>query len=170
MRKKIEIKSLALCCKMAAKCYNSLDTDFTMQSTMLIIVGIIKNYFQAPCNNHIGCDWTKNELCGLNEGPCQNDSQCLDGLICEPNSSSEENLCNGTKCCQEPFSCGFNHSRTDSCCSSMNKCSVDEGKCSGNSDCLGNLQCGINNCGWSNETNCCTHPDNIGGKFLICSI
>ena len=44
----IEIKLLALCCKMAAKCYNSLDTNFNMQSTMLIIVGIhTKKYFSS---------------------------------------------------------------------------------------------------------------------------
>ena len=128
---------------------------------------MLRNIFQALCKNHIGCDWTKDELCGLNEGPCQNDSQCLFGLICEPNASCEENLSNGTKCCQEPFPCTYNHSRTQACCSHINKCNINEGGCVDNLDCLGNLQCGTNNCDWSSETNCCTHPSNEGGKFPI---
>ena len=104
--------------------------------------------------NYLGCNITQGEKCGLDEGPCNSDSQCLFDLICEPNT------------CIEPFSCSSNHSRTNTCCSSLNKCDVNEGQCSGNSDCLGNLQCGTNNCGWSNETNCCTHPSNIGGIFF----
>ena len=104
--------------------------------------------------NYLGCNITQGEKCGLDEGPCNSDSQCLFDLICEPNT------------CIEPLSCSFIHSRTNTCCSSLNKCNVNEGQCSGNSDCLGNLKCGTNNCGWSNETNCCTHPSNIGGIFF----
>ena len=111
--------------------------------------------FSTILKKCLGCNITKGEKCGLNEGPCNSDSQCLFDLICEPNS------------CIEPFPCSSNHSRTDTCCSSLNKCDVNEGKCTYNSDCLGNLRCGTNNCGWSNETNCCTHPSNEGGICLI---
>ena len=116
--------------------------------------------------NYLGCNITQGEKCGLNEGPCTSDSQCLFDMICEPNSCGDS-FPEDIKCCIEPFSCSFSHSRTDSCCNSLNKCNVNEGKCSVNSDCLGNLHCGTNNCGWSNETNCCTHPSNKGGNCLI---
>ena len=47
------------------------------------------------------------------------------------------------------------------CCRSYNKCQVGEGHCQSNSDCYGNLYCGILNCPgtyWSSFLlyNCCT--------------
>ena len=35
--------------------------------------------------NHLGCQWTHEEKCGLMEGPCIDDSHCLFDLICEAN-------------------------------------------------------------------------------------
>ena len=97
------------------------------------------------------------------EGPCIDDSDCLFDLICEANSCDED-FPNGTRCCTQPLPCNHNHSRTNSCCNKQLTCDVNEGNCDDNGDCYGNLQCGINNCDWSNQTNCCTHPPNEGGK------
>ena len=46
-----------------------------------------------------------------------------------------------------------------SCCSSSNQCGENEGDCDVDSDCLGNLKCGTNNCIGTNFQNpgadCC---------------
>ena len=114
--------------------------------------------------NHLDCQWTHEEKCGLMEGPCDDDSHCLFDLICEAGRCNGD-FSNDTRCCIEPFPCNDTHSRTSSCCNDLHKCHINEGNCNDNNDCYGNLQCGINNCDWSSETNCCTHPLNEGGKL-----
>ena len=45
-----------------------------------------------------------------------------------------------------------------SCCSSFSQCGENEGDCDANSDCLGNLKCGTNNCIGANfpfQADCC---------------
>ena len=118
----------------------------------------------VTCKNHLGCQWTPEEKCGLMEGPCLDDSNCLFDLICEPNSCGGD-ISNNTRCCTQPFPCNDTHSRTFSCCNDLYKCNVNEGHCTDNNDCYGNLQCGTKNCDWSSEANCCTHPHNEGGKW-----
>ena len=118
----------------------------------------------VTCKNHLGCQWTQEEKCGLMEGPCFDDSNCLFDLICEENSCGGD-FPNNTRCCTQPFSCNDTHSRTFSCCNDLYKCKVNEGNCNNNNDCYGNLECGDKNCDWSSEANCCTHPHNEGGKW-----
>ena len=114
--------------------------------------------------NHLGCQWTQEEKCGLMEGPCSDDSHCLFDLICEANSCNED-FSNGTRCCTQPLPCNHTHARTDTCCNELHKCNINEGNCYDNNGCYGNLQCGTKNCDWSSEANCCTHPSNEGGKW-----
>ena len=92
-------------------------------------------------------------------------SQCLFNLICQPGSCGE-NYPKGSSCCVEPEPCTYKHSRTDSCCSPMNQCHINQGHCSSHQDCYGSLQCGKNNCDWSSDNNCCTTPYNPGGNFF----
>ena len=122
-------------------------------------------YSYVTSKNHLGCQWTQENKCGLMEGPCIDDSNCLFDLICEANSCDGD-FPNGTRCCTQPLSCNHNHTRTDTCCNNLHQCDVNEGNCENNDDCYGNLQCGIKNCDWDNFTqvNCCTHPPNEGGK------
>ena len=52
----------------------------------------------------------------------------------------------------------------DSCCTSTNKCDVDEGDCDWDSDCKAGLKCGSNNCkvktglDWDSKDDCCFNP------------
>ena len=92
--------------------------------------------------------------CIENDGDCDSDNQCQNGLVC------------GSKNC--PFSLGFN-SNTDCCydavvwdedfCSLDNPCGSDEGDCDSNDECKTKLFCGSNNCphslGVSSSIDCC---------------
>ena len=53
---------------------------------------------------------------------------------------------------------GF-HSDIEECCSSTNQCGEGQGDCDADSECLGSLVCGINNCDPSrfpsSNTDCC---------------
>ena len=106
------------------------------------------------------------KICGYHEGPCANDNECFGNLIC---GICKEHFAEDTNCCREPYSCSENHTNTETCCSDMNKCDIDQGNCQDDSHCLGILQCGNSNCGnyFPNGTNCCKQPSTTeGGKFL----
>ena len=126
-------------------------------------INIVYTIMGITGKNHLGCQWTQEEKCGMMEGPCSDDSHCLFDLICEANSCNED-FSNGTRCCTQPLPCNHTHARTDTCCNELHKCNINEGNCYDNNGCYGNLQCGTKNCDWSSEANCCTHPSNEGGK------
>ena len=52
-----------------------------------------------------------------------------------------------------------------SCCTSEKPCGLSEGDCDGNDECVGDLNCGNNNCGpaFPNTADCCT----LDGKFIF---
>ena len=123
----------------------------------------------------IGCDGTQgdvdsccttNNLCGLEQGNCEDDSECIYELICGTNNCGA-NFPEGTNCCRKPFSCSGPNERTKSCCSNKNRCFVNEGHCSNNHDCHGNLLCGSNNCdpSFPKGTNCCYKQPTVGGTI-----
>ena len=105
-------------------------------------------------------------LCGLYQGNCQIDEHCTYDLICGTNNCGND-FPVGTNCCRMPFPCNGTHERTESCCSNTNLCTVNEGNCEVDSDCIGNLQCGKNNCdsNFPKGTNCCYKPPTVGGIF-----
>ena len=105
-------------------------------------------------------------LCGLYQGNCQIDEHCTYDLICGTNNCGND-FPVGTNCCRMPFPCNGTHERTESCCSSTNLCTVNEGNCQVDSDCIGNLRCGKNNCdsNFPKGTNCCYKPPTVGGIF-----
>ena len=90
------------------------------------------------------------EPCSDNEGDCDFDNQCQQGLRCRPNSC--------------PTSLGYD-SNTDCCltanvgdedfCTLDEPCEVGEGDCDGNDECRGDdLICGLKNCP-DNLADCC---------------
>ena len=53
---------------------------------------------------------------------------------------------------------GGSASETVECCSEENPCSEGQGDCDSDSECLGDLRCGTNNCGAafeSDQADCC---------------
>ena len=117
-------------------------------------------------NGEIGyCVCNKDvEPCSENEGDCDFDNQCQQGLRCRPNScptskgyDSETDCCHIANVGDEDF------------CTIDEPCEVDEGDCDGNDECRGDdLICGMDNCpdnlGVSSTTDCC---EPAGNRFLI---
>ena len=94
----------------------------------MIFSGIIGNF--GSC--------TESNQCGEDEGDCDLDGQCKESHMCGINN------------CRSAL--GF-HSHYDCCysleedfCTFENPCSVDQGDCDSNLDCLDKLECGFNNC------------------------
>ena len=60
-----------------------------------------------------------------------------------------------------PTGCHYGNGGS-SCCSSSNQCLEGEGDCDDSNDCIGNLQCGHNNCdkglGFNSDSDCCYDP------------
>ena len=60
-----------------------------------------------------------------------------------------------------PTGCHYGNGGS-SCCSSSNQCLEGEGDCDDSNDCIGNLQCGHNNCdkrlGFNSHSDCCYGP------------
>ena len=49
----------------------------------------------------------------------------------------------------------------DTCCTAANQCSIGEGDCDADTDCKGNLVCGMDNCDgmdFDMTDDCCTEP------------
>ena len=42
------------------------------------------------------------------------------------------------------------------CCTTSTPCSIGEGDCDSDADCVGGLQCGKDNCPWGDLDDCCT--------------
>ena len=94
--------------------------------------------------------------CGLDQGDCDSNVVCLDGLVCGLNNcpdsmgyDSEVDCCYGVIVGDDNF-----------CTSDANPCGVNEGDCDSNNECQANLICDIaNNCpaylGFASDVNCC---------------
>lgn len=100
-------------------------------------------------------------LCGADEGDCDDDSECEEGLICGSDNCPEDSGFHDTHdCCYDPFAAVCDGG--DSCCTSDYPCGEEEGDCDEDSDCEGDLLCGSDNCpaGETFETDddCCYDP------------
>ena len=56
----------------------------------------------------------------------------------------------------------------DDCCSPTHLCAADEGDCDTNSDCEGELTCGVDNCAWGDADDCCESV-NVGVWRQACA-
>ena len=106
--------------------------------------------------------------CSENEGDCDSNEECQDGLICGlKNCHDSLGFANHTDCCYMP-GLGDEHF-----CSPINNCGDNEGDCDSNDECQDGLGCGENNChvslGFANDTDCCYMPA-LGDEHLCTPI
>ena len=90
--------------------------------------------------------------CGANQGDCDSNDACLDGLICGLNNClASLDYDNEVDCCYTPVV------GDEDFCAAGIPCKVDEGDCDSNEEC--ELLCGSNNCpdtlGFALEVDCC---------------
>ena len=106
----------------------------------------------------------KDNKCGENEGDCNSDSDCKEGLSCGSNNCPSTNsILNQTTFWDAEDDCCYQRS-----CFKQNPCGELEGDCSKLSDCKEGLVCGSNNCppgkDFLPDDDCCYKPN---GKCTI---
>ena len=73
-------------------------------------------------------------------------------------------MCDGTNDCPGGEDEGYN------CCTSSNPCGEGKGDCDNDSECQGNLVCGLDNCntalGFASDMDCCI----VKGNFVIINL
>ena len=94
--------------------------------------------------------------CGADEGDCDSNVQCLEGLVCGLNNCPQsQGYSPEVDCCYAVFV-----GNDEFCTTDTNPCGVDEGDCDSNNECQTNLICDTaNSCpaylGFSADVNCC---------------
>ena len=97
-------------------------------------------------------------MCGINEGDCDNDDDCMAELKCGTDNCPIKiglQWDSTDDCCYKPCTGG------DNCCTSSKPCGVNEGDCDNDDDCMAGLKCGFNNCpiklglAWDSTDDCC---------------
>ena len=121
----------------------------------LIVILIILVNCTSVVNGEMGFCYCHS--CSENEGDCDSNEECQDGLICgSKNCHVSLGFANYTDCCYMP-GLGDEHF-----CSTINNCGDNEGDCDSNDECQDGLACGANNChvslGFANDTDCCYMP------------
>ena len=108
------------------------------------------------------CTVTKS--CDVGQGDCDFDSECLDGLKCGSNNCLRDFKWGAlaTDCCYKPV-CDRTNRNKWTCCTEAMPCAEEQGDCDKDSECLGDLKCGRNNCrrdfNWGPVTlDCCYQP------------
>jgi len=102
------------------------------------------------------------QSCSENEGDCDSNNECLDGLVCGLNNCPASlGHDSEVDCCYEAIV------GTEDFCSYSEPCETDEGDCDSDDECEFDLSCGSNNCptslGFGSEVNCCFPcPDTCG--------
>ena len=109
-------------------------------------------------------------LCGENEGDCNNDIECQDGFTCgTDNCPSSLDFDSSIDCCNNRSSLingdlGF--------CTTSYPCGENEGDCNYDNQCLNGLICGQDNCptslGFDLKVDCCRKP--VKGEKYFCSV
>ena len=122
------------------------------------------NLFSANCmsvtNGNLG--FCSCQSCSENEGDCDSNNECLDGLVCGLNNCPASlGHDSEVDCCYEAIV------GTEDFCSYSEPCETDEGDCDSDDECEFDLSCGSNNCptslGFGSEVNCCFPcPDTCG--------
>ena len=132
-----------------------------------------------PNGQSTGSCCTADNPCYVDEGDCDNDSDCMAGLYCG-NSNCPEGFPSGHDCCSTSKSgcdvrtyeregctsayCSLqNGHSTGGCCTTDNPCNVNEGDCDYDYECMHGLSCGESNCpsGFPSDHDCCTGTKNV---------
>ncbi len=100
---------------------------------------------------------TSKYLCDKNQGDCDSDGDCKEGLFCGTDNCEGDAFYEGTDCCTDRQIC----TGGDSCCRPVNRCGAGEGDCDSDKDCQDGFKCGTDNC--SGDTfdagdDCCYKP------------
>ena len=104
------------------------------------------------------------EYCSENEGDCDSDNDCEQGLFCGSNNCPDYLGFNSeVDCCYAP-AVGHEHF-----CTTNDPCEVDEGDCDSNNECQTNLICDTANIcptylGFVSDVNCCVTFSETGSK------
>ena len=111
----------------------------------------------AVCNGQENC-CHKDNKCGENEGDCNSDSDCKEGLKCGSNNCAQtKRIVNQTSFWDADDDCCYQPS-----CFKQNPCGELEGDCNTLSDCEVGLVCGSNNCpegkNFLPDDDCCYKP------------
>ena len=93
--------------------------------------------------------------CGVDQGDCDSNVECLDGLVCGLNN------CPISHGYDSEVDCCYNFSVGDpNFCTVDSPCGLNQGDCDSNNECQNNLFCGTNNCpeslGFEAEIDCCS--------------
>ena len=122
--------------------------------------------FSVDCENHN--HFCECHHCSENEGDCDSDNHCHQGLFCGSNNcDSSLNLGANADCC-------YYHSLLGSqdFCTTDHPCIINQGDCDSYDDCQGHLACGSHNCnsslGFDLDVDCCYLP--IIGDEHFCTI
>merc|ERR1712141_220064 len=113
------------------------------------------------CNASLAYDdcCRKDYPCGENEGHCEDDSDCKNGLRCGESNCGKDWPDSSWNCCTSaPRICNAK-TANGHCCSEQFPCDDNEGDCDNDKDCKDGLRCGYNNCGneWPDSSwDCCT--------------
>ena len=107
-------------------------------------------------------------ICGENEGICDNDNGCQEGLKCGVDNcdASLGNFPPSILGNASSFSCCYNRSLITNLtngdsgfCTINHPCSENEGQCDSDMHCMNGLKCGTDNChsslGFDSTTDCC---------------
>ena len=105
-------------------------------------------------------------LCGEDEGDCDNHKECQLGLKCG------ENNCNATLGFDDDTDCCYKPMKVEKQCDNKNGndslCAENEGDCDLHTDCQDGLKCGYNNCnetlGYHHSVDCCYKPFDEGNE------
>jgi hypothetical protein len=95
--------------------------------------------------------------CGVGGGDCDNDSQCMPGLICASNVGESYGMTPSSDVCIVP-SCEGRVEGSGTFCSAACPCGVGGGDCDSSAECLPGLRCASNNgaqFGYSKDTDVC---------------
>ena len=99
---------------------------------------------------------TSENPCGTDQGDCDTDDECQDGLFCGSNN------CPDSLGFHSEFDCCYNSTVGDEhFCTTDNPCAVDEGDCDSDNECQTNHICDtVNSCpeylGFAFDVNCCS--------------
>ena len=136
-------------------------------------IGYSRDYTTCPCpvDGRWG-QWSEYGTCSkpcdtgkkIRTRVCDNPSPSNGGRRCF-GSNRDEAKCNRNRCPGNSL-CEFgSHFQIQECCSASNQCGEGQGDCDKDSECLGNLVCGRDNCDESkfpnDETDCCRKGNSV---------
>ena len=137
---------------------------------------------REKCQGDDSCCSSDN-ICQEGEGDCDSDLDCLPGLVCGKDNCRGSDFDSTDDCCERPKE-GRCRGGVDCCVGGrcgVGKCDVGryvmflssgEGVCNSDSDCLGSLVCGEDNCwgrGFHSSDDCCQRVWWCGGADDCCT-